>query len=189
MKSVFSRANDVSWQTHRQRRYNIRLHERQRLGRADSCQTMYDRAQRRERISLCTLLNAAYCRDLARPPNREEAENRPRRCQRRHGVHRAVFFGSFGLLTLLLALSSREEDRRKHEEGPFVRSEQITPSDYQFRDRSGRFDLWLPLKKTCGIRMEHLSRPRTPITRTNSNGGNLRKSTGRLASLLGFAGA
>ena len=76
-------------------------------------------------------------------PNREEAENRPRRCQRRHGVHRAVFFGSFGLLTLLLALSSREEDRRKHEEGPFVRSEQITPSDYQFRDRSGRFDLWL----------------------------------------------
>jgi hypothetical protein len=27
---------------------------------------MYDRAQRQERISLCTLLNAAYCRDLAR---------------------------------------------------------------------------------------------------------------------------
>lgn len=77
------------------------------------------------------------------PPNREEAEKRPRRCQRRHSVHRAVFFGSFGLLTLLLALSSREEDRRKHEEGSFVRSEQITRFDHEFRDRSARFDLWL----------------------------------------------
>ncbi len=69
------------------------------------------------------------------PPNREEAEKRPRRWHRRHSVHRAVFFGSFGLLTLLLALSSREEGRRKHEESSFVRSEQITPSDYEFRDR------------------------------------------------------
>lgn len=76
-------------------------------------------------------------------PNREEAEKRPQRCQRRHSIHRALFFGSFGLLMLLAALSSREEARHKRKEGSFVRSEQITPSDYQFRNRSGKSDLWL----------------------------------------------
>jgi hypothetical protein len=77
------------------------------------------------------------------PPKREEVENRHRRWQRRHRFHRALFFVSFGLLVLLAALSGSEEDRRKHIEGSFIRSEQITPSDHQFSDRSGRFDLWL----------------------------------------------
>jgi hypothetical protein len=104
---------------------------------------MYDCGRRQERKFNMQPSERRLLPRFGTPPNREEAENRPRRWQRRHSVHRALFFGSFALLMLLAALSRREEDRRKHIEGFFVRSEQIIPSDYEFSDRSGRFDLWL----------------------------------------------
>jgi hypothetical protein len=42
-------------------------------------------------------------------------------------------------------------------------------------------------RKSAALPQKHPSRPLTPTTRTNSNGGNLRKSTGHLYSLLDIA--
>jgi hypothetical protein len=75
-------------------------------------------------------------------PSAEEAGLRPVRWHRRHRVIRLFFFLTIAIVALLAWLTNIEEERRKREEGTWVRAERLTPQDHAFRDRSGTFDAW-----------------------------------------------
>lgn len=75
-------------------------------------------------------------------PSADEATVRPARWHRRYRVIRLVFFLTVAIVGLMAWLTNIDEERRKREEGTWVRSERLTAQDHPFRDRRGTFDAW-----------------------------------------------